>query len=356
VTILEFYRDHRLEIEILDDTRALFVLTFIGQLGNTSRAALSLHLGWAGEELDGILKRLTEAQLVRDTSKFNPENPIRLAPSGLSMIAALNFPRKDERFKEIRNILLSERSRVIAVHGLGGAGKSSLINALLGPVSVKEEEGDTDLLVKARAGDQQAAEDLFRKYRAYVQWVAQSLLRNDADAEDASQRTFFKLISGIPREVWPPIKPLLRTIARNTAIDMLREKFRHPEEPIERAEQQEEKDLISNWYREEQQAIVRQTYREILKNIGLRVESAEFALEEDAQLAYVHLRRAVAGLEFDERLLLWLRFWEGRSIEEIAEEFHISTATASRRLRYVRSRLRKQLEAALADSNKNPPS
>jgi hypothetical protein len=101
VTILEFYRDNRREIDILDDTRALFVLTFIAENGNTSLDNLVSNLGWPREEVSAIVQGLDEAQLLRDTEAFNPENPIRLAPQGLSMLETLRFPTPPKNIQEV---------------------------------------------------------------------------------------------------------------------------------------------------------------------------------------------------------------------------------------------------------------
>jgi TIR domain len=90
--LLEFSRDHAAEIEVLSDSKALFLLTLIADLGNTTREALSSHLGWDSRDIERLWHKLTNAELVRDESAFDRENPIRLSTHGKLVIAALRFP------------------------------------------------------------------------------------------------------------------------------------------------------------------------------------------------------------------------------------------------------------------------
>lgn len=144
VTLLEFTRDHRQELEALQDDKALFVLTFINELGDTNRNGLSAHLGWDANEIDRLLNLLIAAELVRDVSGFDSENPIRLAANGIDMIAALHFPRKSNELLE--RTLLAEKSPLkLIVSGSSSAGKSSLINSLFRPERVVEDPEDLAL-------------------------------------------------------------------------------------------------------------------------------------------------------------------------------------------------------------------
>lgn len=74
-------------------------------------------------------------------------------------------------------------------------------------------------------------EDLYRTYRSLMLYVANQILHNQQDAEDAVHEAFlavaknFSKISSIPRH---KIKSYLVTITERKAIDLYRRKQRHP--------------------------------------------------------------------------------------------------------------------------------
>jgi RNA polymerase sigma factor (sigma-70 family) len=354
LSILEFYREHRHEIEVLEDTKALFVLTFIAETGNTSIADLVSNLGWPEDEISSIIRKLSEAQLLRDTVSFSAENPIRLASNGLSMMATLRFPKKEERTDKFPETAWRDAFPFFGLRGFSRYGPPSLFKPRPRLGYVQEDPADLELLNAARSGNQQAAASLFERYRNFVLSVAWAYLRNDADAEDALQRTFLKLIQGPPRDPVRPVKPLIRVVAQNTAIDMLRERTRRHEEPIEEAEKQEQRDVVLHWHQEEQLAITRSLYLEMLARVGILTEPHHLLRQYERDLAYGSLYRAVTRLTPEDRAV-WLYFLEGLTTREIAQEMHITDDDAYRRLRHTVFRLRRLLKGALDESKKNPP-
>ena len=76
----------------------------------------------------------------------------------------------------------------------------------------------------AKSGDNDAIRFLYLRYRNNVYGYVLSILRDDHEAEDATQTVFMKLVSVIhkyePRQV--PFTAWILRVARNVAIDSLR--------------------------------------------------------------------------------------------------------------------------------------
>jgi RNA polymerase sigma factor (sigma-70 family) len=354
LTILEFYRDHRQEIEVLEDSKALFVLTFIAEIGNTNLADLGANIGWSTEETSAIIEKLNEAQLLRDTSDFSAENPIRIAPRGLSMMTTLHFPRnKEKRIDDVIDLVWSDAIPSLGWRAFAESRGSSVFNAPPKVAYVQEEAIDLDLLNAARGGDRQAGEKLYEKYREFVLAATRLYFRNEADAEDALQRTFIRLLTGPPRTPQRPIKSLIRFTARNIAWDMQKEGFRRFEAPLAEAEKQEKKEIFSHWQREEELAITRSVYAELLARVGALIEAEQVLPLHDRELAYRSLYRAVVNLRPDERLF-WLYYLEGLTLHEVAQELQIPESYARVRLQRTIDKLRYSLKKALDESKRKP--
>ena len=79
-------------------------------------------------------------------------------------------------------------------------------------------------VTQAKAGDMDAIRFLYLRYRNNVYGYVLSILRDDHEAEDATQTVFMKLVSVIhkyePRQV--PFTAWILRVARNVAIDSLR--------------------------------------------------------------------------------------------------------------------------------------
>ena len=75
---------------------------------------------------------------------------------------------------------------------------------------------------------------LYRRYGALVQGRARTLLRNDADAEDATQEVFLKLHryrDGFRGDASP--STYIFKITTSVCLNRLRSRKRHPEDPVE---------------------------------------------------------------------------------------------------------------------------
>src|SRR6202044_552810 len=118
VDLLEFCRDHAAEIEVLADSRSLFLLTLISELGNTTREALSSHLGWHEEVVERLWQKLQSADLVRDETAFGRENPLRLSTHGTTMVAALGFPGPESLLDRIAQSSLGTPIAVVRDFGI----------------------------------------------------------------------------------------------------------------------------------------------------------------------------------------------------------------------------------------------
>ncbi|MEG2175901.1 MAG: RNA polymerase sigma factor [Oscillibacter sp.] len=79
--------------------------------------------------------------------------------------------------------------------------------------------------------DQDKFEALYHAYRGLLFYVANRILQNTQDAEDAVQQTFLKIaenLEAVAQPVHPKTRALVAIIAERTAIDLYRAKQRHP--------------------------------------------------------------------------------------------------------------------------------
>lgn len=84
------------------------------------------------------------------------------------------------------------------------------------------------LLRKARWGSEQAFAELYRLHASAIHTLAFRLTSNTAAAEDITQETFLKMLqflNGIRDDV--PLRPWLKKVAANAAIDRLRKERRY---------------------------------------------------------------------------------------------------------------------------------
>jgi RNA polymerase sigma-70 factor (ECF subfamily) len=84
------------------------------------------------------------------------------------------------------------------------------------------------LIEKAKTGDKQAFEELYRLFYTPVYRYIRLRVRNKAEAEDLAQTVFFKVYSALPRFEYGNSAPLAYffTVARNTVIDHWRKSGR----------------------------------------------------------------------------------------------------------------------------------
>ena len=85
------------------------------------------------------------------------------------------------------------------------------------------EAADADLVVAARAGDDAAFEELYRRYQPRIAGFVRGMLHDDARAEDVSQEAFLSALRRMrATDSEINFKPWIYQIARNAAIDSYR--------------------------------------------------------------------------------------------------------------------------------------
>lgn len=87
---------------------------------------------------------------------------------------------------------------------------------------------DEDLVYRCRTGEEDAFSELYGRYRRHILSTAYRIMRNQEDAQDATQEIFLKLYRSISR--WKPGKSRLSTwlyrLAANHVIDCWRVRHR----------------------------------------------------------------------------------------------------------------------------------
>jgi len=147
-------------------------------------------------------------------------------------------------------------------------------------------------------------------YERHCDAVFRAALRvtgNPADAEDVLQTVFLRVLSRSEHETAAE-RPVayFRRAAINAAVDLLRRRTVHAETAYD--------------------------------------EGALHAAVEPAWLLKEQLRRAIATLDTDDATLFLLRYVEGLSNQELAEEFQLEKNNVAVRLHRIRLRLQAEME------------
>jgi RNA polymerase sigma-70 factor (ECF subfamily) len=179
--------------------------------------------------------------------------------------------------------------------------------------------GDGQLLARFAAGDRQALEELFRRYRQPAYRVAYRLLGNEADALDAVQEGFVKALTRLNGfEGRSSFKTWLLRVVSNAALDLGRQRGRRDAVHQERA---------------------------VLRDGAGPPDDPARGLER-ADLRRL-LDQALATLPEAQRRTFVLHADAGLSYREVAEALGISIGTVMSRLYYARQRLRAYLGGRL---------
>lgn len=178
------------------------------------------------------------------------------------------------------------------------------------------EEPDIELLRAAQGGDRTAMHALLVPWNDVVFGFLLSLLRHRADAEDAAQETFIRIVRGLPGyEHRGEFRAWVFRIARNQAA------------------------LTANRRR-------RVAVREIGTEPEVLALAAEVEHENGIELAEraAEIRRAVAALPAVEREVVELRLDEDLKFREIAERIGAPLNTVLGRMHNAVRRLRETLQ------------
>jgi RNA polymerase sigma-70 factor, ECF subfamily len=179
---------------------------------------------------------------------------------------------------------------------------------------VNQEVSDGELITRVGSGDRNAFETLYRRYARPVFGLALRRLGDRGRAEDAVQETFASVWRAA-RSYKPergPGAPWLYAVARNAIVDNGRVR-REP--PVDRTDERSDDETPAD-----------------------RAESGWVAWR-------VH--RAIAELPENERIVIELAYWGGRSQSEIAEMLDVPLGTVKTRTRTGLARLSDMLEDVL---------
>lgn len=177
-------------------------------------------------------------------------------------------------------------------------------NATIQPV--ERQISDGELITRVGSGDRGAFETLYRRYARPVFGLALRRLGDRGRAEDAVQETFASVwrAAGSYRPERGPGAPWLYAVARNAIVDNGRAR-REP--PVE----------------------------------GVDEEAGDETPAERAEAGWVAWRvhHALSALPDNERVVLELAYWGGRSQSEVAELLGIPLGTVKTRTRTGLARL-----------------
>jgi RNA polymerase sigma-70 factor (ECF subfamily) len=170
---------------------------------------------------------------------------------------------------------------------------------------------------RAKSGDPDALERLYRAYEGTVYSLARRMCRTAEDAEDVLQETFFEVCRSIPRfrgEEGGSLTAWIKRIAASKALIKLRAgKYRD-------ADSLDDQDQSDVWADAGQ------------PDVGLQLD----------------LEQAMARLSDTSRAVVWMHDVEGYTHEEIAELMGKTVSFSKSQLARAHTRLRKLLGEELA--------
>lgn len=168
---------------------------------------------------------------------------------------------------------------------------------------------ELELIQRSLNGDLEAWGEIVARYKQAVFAVAYSILRHRADAEDAAQDAFIRAYENLRRyDLSRKFSTWLFTVAANVAKNALRKRRRTKDPPLEEH----------------------------------AVDPAE-EVHMDLRLAAV--RHAVHELPEDHRTPVFLYYWHGLGVAEIAEILGLPEGTVKTRLYRARAMIRAKLVA-----------
>ena len=172
---------------------------------------------------------------------------------------------------------------------------------------------EQELVRRAKADDRAALAELLGAHATQAYRLALHIVRNQADAEDATQTAFIKALTNLTRfDERRPFAPWLLQIVVHEALNL----------------QRAERTRLAFWQRHTQDAESPET-----------VESAVMV-----RVDHQELWRAVNRLKDDDRLVLTLSFFMGLGEADVAEALGIKRGTVKSRKHNALVRLRTLVE------------
>ncbi len=190
----------------------------------------------------------------------------------------------------------------------------------LPPASMNVE---ADLVLRARAGDRSAQEELAELHRRSMYLLALQLLGNRDDALDVVQDSLLRFFTTLHRfDVRRPLRPWLYQIVRNRVIDLFRRQKVRRHDSLDANEPDSPR---------------------------LQILDPSVDLERDARRSQLRVRifKALDELSEKQREILVLRDYQDLSYSEIAETLNIPIGTVMSRLHGARKRMRTVLQEDL---------
>lgn len=190
---------------------------------------------------------------------------------------------------------------------------------------------DHDLVSRSREGDPEAFRMLVERYQHRAYGIAMGVLRNPADAMDASQEAFVKVFRNIKNfKGESSFYTWLYRIVVNVCIDHIR-----------KHKKRRTVEYDDTWRRRDQAEFtpLSGNTRGMRPNVALENEELNKVLNE-----------ALETLSENHRAIILLREVEGLSYEQIAEVMDCHIGTVMSRLHHARKRLQKALKPYLEAS------
>lgn len=185
---------------------------------------------------------------------------------------------------------------------------------------------DFELVLRARKGDRLAQEELARRHRRPMYFLALQLLGNPDDAMDVVQDALVRFLTTIHRfDPKRPVRPWLYRIVRNRVIDLARRRRVRKHDSIDD--------------------------RDPEGNLRLVLPDPSIDLERDAGQSQLRalLFQALGELSSKQREIIVMRDYQDLSYKEIASTLDIPIGTVMSRLHGARKRLRDVLQDDLYD-------
>jgi RNA polymerase sigma-70 factor (ECF subfamily) len=180
----------------------------------------------------------------------------------------------------------------------------------------------TEVLRRARRGDERAFAQVVDAYGGLVLNVAFRMSRDRQEAEDLAQEVFLRLFRVFPRyDPERPFTPWLRRVTTNLLINLTSGEKRR------RRRQTASLDSL------------REAAGELPEDPGAPGGPSGAMRSERAE----HLNRAILCLKPEQRAVLALHYYEGRSYEQIAEDLALPLGTVKNRLFRARESLARAL-------------
>jgi RNA polymerase sigma-70 factor (ECF subfamily) len=184
----------------------------------------------------------------------------------------------------------------------------------------EESQRDVALMLRVKAGDLEAFEELVRRHQHSVVGTAARMLGNVADAEDVGQQVFIRVWKSAARyEPSAKFTTWLMTITRNLVFNELRRRRRAHLVPLE----QSQNDPVAHQVADSEASA-----------------PSEKLLDAELQEA---IDSAIASLPEKQRLAIVLRRYENMPYEEIAKILDSSVAAVKSILFRARAELKEKL-------------